>query len=54
VQQALAAELNMQEIYDVVGDKIREIFNDADMSIRVLDPRGACCTTPTRTSTASA
>ncbi len=30
VQQALAAELNMQGIYDAVGDKIREIFNQAD------------------------
>src|SRR5208283_4871899 len=27
VQQALAAELNMQGIYDAVGDKIREIFH---------------------------
>jgi hypothetical protein len=27
VQEALAAELNMQGIYDAVGDKIREIFN---------------------------
>src|SRR5260370_60459 len=39
VQQALAAELNMQGIYDAVGDKIREIFNHADMSIRVYDPQ---------------
>ena len=39
VQQALAAELNMQGIYDAVGDKIREIFNQADMSIRVYDPQ---------------
>jgi len=38
VQQALAAELNMQGIYDAVGDKIREIFNQADMSIRIHDP----------------
>ena len=38
VQQALAAELNMQGIYDAVGDKIREIFNHADMSIRIHDP----------------
>src|SRR4029077_11769788 len=38
VQQALAAELNMQGIYDAVGDKIREIFNRADMSIRIYDP----------------
>src|SRR4029077_19646079 len=30
VQQALAAELNMQGIYDAVGDKIREIFNNTD------------------------
>jgi hypothetical protein len=29
VQQALAAELNMQGIYDAVGDKIREIFATA-------------------------
>ena len=39
VQQALAAELNMQGIYDAVGDKIREIFNHADMSIRIYDPQ---------------
>ena len=39
VQQALAAELNMQGIYDAVGDKIREIFNQADMSIRIHDPQ---------------
>ncbi len=39
VQQALASQLDMQGIYDAVGDKIREIFNDADLNIRVLDPR---------------
>ncbi len=38
VQQALAAELNMQGIYDAVGDKIREIFHNADMGIRIYDP----------------
>ncbi len=38
VQQALAAELNMQGIYDAVGDKIREIFHQADMGIRIFDP----------------
>jgi GAF domain-containing protein len=32
------AELNMQGIYDAVGDKIREIFDQADMSIRIYDP----------------
>ncbi|HWZ74102.1 MAG TPA: GAF domain-containing protein [Casimicrobiaceae bacterium] len=39
VQQALAAELNMQGIYDAVGDKIREIFNQADVGIRIYDPK---------------
>ncbi len=38
VQQALAAELNMQGIYDAVGEKIREIFNQADVGIRIYDP----------------
>jgi GAF domain-containing protein/CheY-like chemotaxis protein len=37
VQQALAAELNMQGIYDAVGDKIREILGKADLDIRILD-----------------
>src|SRR5208283_2905982 len=37
VQQALAAELNMQGIYDAVGDKIREIFHQADLGIRIYD-----------------
>ncbi len=39
VQQALAAELNMQDIYDAVGDKIREIFHQADIGIRIYDPQ---------------
>ncbi len=38
VQQSLAAELDMQHIYEAVGDKIREIFHDADLDIRILDP----------------
>jgi GAF domain-containing protein/CheY-like chemotaxis protein len=38
VQAALAAELNIQGIYDAVGDKIREIFNNRDMGIRIYDP----------------
>ena len=40
VQRALAAELNMQGIYDAVGDKIREIFHQADVGIRIYDPAG--------------
>jgi len=39
VQAALAAELNIQGIYDAVGDKIREIFHNTDMGIRILDPK---------------
>jgi GAF domain-containing protein len=39
VQRALAAELNMQGIYDAVGDKIRELFGNADLSIRVYDAK---------------
>ena len=39
VQQALAAELNIQGIYDTVGDKIREIFHNADVGIRIYDPK---------------
>src|SRR5436189_4585686 len=38
VQAALAAELNIQGIYDAVGDKIREIFRNTDMGIRIYDP----------------
>ncbi|HEV8236181.1 MAG TPA: GAF domain-containing protein, partial [Gemmatimonadaceae bacterium] len=41
VQAALAAELNMQGIYDAVGDKIREIFNQADVGIRIYDRQTA-------------
>ncbi|HEY5307046.1 MAG TPA: GAF domain-containing protein, partial [Casimicrobiaceae bacterium] len=39
VQAALAAELNIQGIYDAVGDKIREIFHNVDMGIRIYDPK---------------
>ncbi|HJU23135.1 MAG TPA: GAF domain-containing protein, partial [Casimicrobiaceae bacterium] len=39
VQAALAAELNIQGIYDAVGDKIREIFGNRDVGIRVYDPK---------------
>ncbi len=39
VQAALAAQLNIQGIYDAVGDKIREIFHQADIGIRIYDPQ---------------
>src|SRR5205085_1889406 len=38
VQQALAAKLDMQGIYEAVGDKIHEIFHRVDVGIRTLDP----------------
>jgi PAS domain S-box-containing protein len=41
VQAALAAELNIQGIYDAVGDKIRELFNKADMTIRIYDRKAS-------------
>src|SRR3954471_18655032 len=37
VQQALASRLDMQGLYDAVGDKIREIFHEGDLSLRVID-----------------
>ena len=37
VQAALAGELEMQAIYDVVGDKIQEIFDAQGTSITIFD-----------------
>jgi PAS domain S-box-containing protein len=37
VQSALAGELEMQAIYDVVGDKIQEIFDAQGVAISILD-----------------
>src|SRR5438132_7169025 len=34
IQQGLAAELNFQAIVDLVGDKLREVFNTPDLGIR--------------------
>ena len=39
VQAALAAELNIQALYEAVGDKVREIFHQADLNIRIYDPQ---------------
>jgi GAF domain-containing protein/DNA-binding response OmpR family regulator len=39
VQAALAAELSLQGIYDAVGDKIGEIFQNKDVNIRIYDPQ---------------
>lgn len=38
VQQALAADLDMQGIYDALGDKFREIFPECkSLDIRMVD-----------------
>jgi len=37
VQSALAGELELQSIYDVVGDKIQEIFDAQGTSIAIVD-----------------
>ena len=39
VQQGLVAQLDFQGIIDLVGDKIREIFGQADVVIRIHDPQ---------------
>src|SRR5215216_2326682 len=39
VQEGLSSKLDIQAIYDLVGDKIREIFHNADAEIRILDPK---------------
>ena len=58
VQQGLAAQLDMQAMYDLVGDKIREIFDaqvvdigvyddDAERSSASRTPSSAACASPT-------
>jgi len=37
VQEGLAAELDMQAIYDLVGDKIREVFDAQGVGISIYD-----------------
>lgn len=37
VQQAIMAEMDLQEIYDLVGDKIRELFNAQVVGIYTID-----------------
>ncbi len=54
VQQALAGELDIQGVYDAVGDKLREVFPRSLEGIRVVDRPPARCSFPTASSTASA
>ena len=37
IQQGMAAELNFQAIVDLVGDKLREVFDTGDIGIRWRD-----------------
>jgi GAF domain-containing protein/DNA-binding response OmpR family regulator len=39
VQEGLAARLEMQAMYDLVGDKIQEIFDAQVVDIAILDPK---------------
>jgi signal transduction histidine kinase/CheY-like chemotaxis protein len=39
VQATLVAKLEVQELYDSIGDQIRAIFHGSDLSIRIHDPR---------------
>ena len=57
VQQGLSANLDMQAMYDLVGDKIREIFDAQVVDIGIFDfdagssttrtPSSAACASPT-------
>ncbi|HEX8992075.1 MAG TPA: GAF domain-containing protein, partial [Anaerolineales bacterium] len=38
VQEGLASKLEMQAIYDLVGDKIRDIFDAQSIMVGVIDP----------------
>src|SRR5215831_14341319 len=39
VQQSLAGELNLQGVYDAVGDMIGEVFRDSYVGIRIYDTK---------------
>ena len=54
VQQGLAAELDMQAMYELVGDKIQRDLRRAGRRHRHLRPRRASSTSRTRSSAACA
>ncbi len=39
IQEGMAAELDFQAIVDLVGDKLREVFNTGDIGIRWYDAK---------------
>ena len=47
VQDAIAGELELQAIYDVVGDRIQEVFDAQVVAIVTSTRRPACCTSRT-------
>ncbi len=53
VQAALAGELELQAIYDVVGDKIQEIFDAQVVDIGVFDFEAGVTQYPVRRSSAA-
>jgi GAF domain-containing protein/DNA-binding response OmpR family regulator/tetratricopeptide (TPR) repeat protein len=46
VQQALAGELSLQGVYDVVGDRLGDVFVDSYVGIRIYDPETAMVSYP--------
>jgi GAF domain-containing protein len=48
VQEALAGELELQAIYDVVGDKLQEVFDAEVVDICIYDDASGSCTSRTR------
>ena len=52
IQEGMAAELDFQAIVDLVGDKLREVFNTGDIGIRWYDRKRISSTSCTHTSMA--
>lgn len=46
VQEGLASKLDVQAIYDLVGDKIRDIFHATGTAIYLFNPESGCQDTP--------
>ncbi len=46
VQEGLAAQLDMDAMYELVGERIRELFDSSDMYIAVPDPASGLVTFP--------
>ena len=53
VQQGLAAQIEMQAMYDLVGDRLREIFDAQVLDIGIYDRETGSSTSRTRSSAGS-